>query len=80
MTHPNFPFDEVAANAQKKVKEGWFIYQKWTCQHCGARQTMPVANHFYEKGRCEECKKITDIRAGGCNFLATSHDVAEFMS
>ena len=66
------PFYEVVANAEKRMKDGWTIYQQFNCAHCGAKQTMPDADKFYIQGRCEECGKVTDIEKDGCNFMAVS--------
>lgn len=65
------PFATVCANADKKIAEGWEVYQQWNCAHCGTKQTMPDPNKFFTSGRCEECDLITDIRRDGCNFMAT---------
>ena len=65
------PFDEVAKNADSKIAEGWDVYQQFNCQHCGAKQTMPVENKFFTSGMCEECDSVTDIQRDGCNFMAT---------
>ena len=66
------PFDEVVANAERKIADGWKVYQQWNCTHCGTKQTMPDENKFFLSGRCEECGKLTNIKAHGCNFMATS--------
>jgi DNA-directed RNA polymerase subunit RPC12/RpoP len=66
------PFDEVAANAEKMIGEGWTVYQQFNCADCGAKQTMDDKNVFHLKGRCEECGHITDIKKDGCNFMAVS--------
>jgi hypothetical protein len=66
------PFEDVAANANRKIREGWTVYQQWNCRHCGSKQTMPDANVFYKLGKCEECNRVTDIEAEGCNFMATA--------
>lgn len=65
------PFEKVAANATARIKDGWTVYQQWNCRHCGVKQTMPDANVFYKLGKCEECQRVTDIEADGCNFCAT---------
>jgi hypothetical protein len=64
----DYPFEEVAAAAQAKVKQGCTIHQKWSCDYCNSRQTMEEANKFFTSGKCEECGKITDIKARGCNY------------
>ena len=63
------PFDEVCKQAEEHVKQGRNVFQKWTCSHCGVRQTMPDANHMYTKGICEECDSLTDIQKQGCNYM-----------
>lgn len=64
------PFEEVAANAERKMNEGWEIYQQFNCAHCGAKQTMEQKDVFHVLGKCEECGGITNIRKDGCNFMA----------
>ena len=66
------PFAEVAKNADEKVRQGWTVYQQFSCAGCGAKQTMEDKNVFHHKGRCEECGHITDIERDGCNFMAAS--------
>ncbi len=72
MTKPNdYPLEDCAAAAERilaKIPTAE-IYQKWTCDHCGSRQTMGEKNVFFTSGTCEECKKVTDIAAKGCNYL-----------
>jgi hypothetical protein len=65
------PFNDVVANAETKIADGWTVYQQWNCAHCGAKQTMPDENKFFIGGKCEECNKLTDIVKDGCNFMAT---------
>jgi hypothetical protein len=59
--------DEAIAN-------GATVHMKWTCVHCGARQTFVEPNSVYETGgRCEECNKVTDVlqdERADTNFLA----------
>jgi transcription elongation factor Elf1 len=66
------PFDEVAANAESKMREGWTIHQQFNCAHCGAKQTIAEENQFFTHGRCEECGQETNIKKDGCNFMAIS--------
>lgn len=72
MKYKDFPFEEVASAAEKLATDGFYVHQKWTCDHCGSRQTMPDANVFYRAGICEECKKETNIAERGCNYLVTT--------
>lgn len=63
------PFNECAAQAEKLRLLGATIRQQFTCEHCGAGQTMEQANVFYTSGRCEHCNQITDLQAKGCSFV-----------
>jgi hypothetical protein len=65
----DFPFYEVVKNAQEQMLRGFLVFQKFTCQGCGTRQTMETPNTFYMEGTCEECHHITNIVKAGCNFL-----------
>jgi rRNA maturation protein Nop10 len=63
------PFDETAKSAKEWCDRGQVIYQKFSCEQCGVRQTISVPNRFYTHGTCEECGFTTDIRKKGCNFM-----------
>lgn len=63
------PFEDVALKANELVKAGATVFFKFTCIHCGSRQTFDVPNSLYEEGECEECKGITNLREHGCGFL-----------
>jgi len=65
----DYPLEECVKQADKLIANGATAYQKWSCNHCGARQTMTEPNTFYTSGKCEECKKITLIE--NCNYLLT---------
>ena len=64
------PLDEVAKNAEARMREGWTVYQQFNCTGCGVKQTMDSSNVFHTRGRCEECGQITNIERDGCNFMA----------
>lgn len=64
------PWNDVLKNADARIADGWTVYQQWNCAHCGVKQTMPDENKFFEKGKCEECGEITDIKRDGHNFCA----------
>jgi hypothetical protein len=68
------PWNDVLANAKRKMDQGWTVYQQWNCAHCGVKQTMPDKDKFFIKGKCEKCGEETDIRKDGMNFMATSED------
>lgn len=64
----DYPILTVAAEAREKIDRlGATVWQKWTCQHCGSRQTMEQENTFYRSGRCEECGQVTLIEK--CNYM-----------
>lgn len=63
------PFEEIVPAVEEQIKKGNSFYQKWTCAHCGSRQTMSNPNLLYEIGKCENCNLITDIKFQGCNYL-----------
>lgn len=66
----DYPIEECAATVEAKAREfpGQItIYQKWTCQHCGARITMNEPNKFFRSGHCEDCGNHTLIAK--CNYM-----------
>ena len=73
----NHPFYEVATSAEKKMLQGHLIFQKFTCEHCGVRQTMDEPNKFFKTGRCEECQGTTNIEKNGCNFMVITNMTVE---
>lgn len=66
----DYPFYDVFTEAERLVREGHTVHQKFTCASCGSRQTMEEANVFHKLGKCEECGHTTDIEAQGCNYMA----------
>jgi hypothetical protein len=74
------PFDKVARDAAAKVRDGFTIYQKFTCAGCGNRLTIDVPNQFFETGACDNCDAITDIKKQGCNYLLMTTPVSEILA
>lgn len=68
-SHRDYPLHECVRVAGSLIESGATVHQKFTCRHCGSRQTMEEPNKFYTSGRCEECSEVTDIRISGCNYL-----------
>lgn len=64
----DFPFLEVSETAERAVRDGGTIYQKWTCQGCGSRLTGTIPNALMKTGKCD-CGHITDLVKTGCNYL-----------
>ena len=61
------PVEEIAALADRMIQRGMTIWQKWTCQHCGSRQTMAEPNLLFRSGICQECGKQSTIEV--CGFM-----------
>jgi uncharacterized Zn finger protein len=57
------------AVADRLIGMGAQVFQKFTCEKCGSRQTIMTPNTFYATGQCEECGHITDIVKRGCNYM-----------
>jgi hypothetical protein len=66
--YEDYPLEQCAAKAAEAIAKGAIVYQKWTCRHCGSRQTMDEPNKFFTSGHCEECRQITEISE--CNYMA----------
>lgn len=69
MAYRDFPLVEVAAAAAELHRMGADVHQKFTCSHCGRRNTMEEPNKFHRTGICENCDSVTDIEKEGCNYL-----------
>lgn len=65
----DFPFGEVVTKAQALSDAGHEVFQKFTCDGCGARLTMDEPGKFFETGTCDKCETVTNIKRKGCNFL-----------
>lgn len=69
----DYPMTRVVRDAEQRITDALaagtkaYVQQKWTCAHCGSRQTMADKNVFHRKGHCEECDKISAISK--CNYL-----------
>ena len=68
------PLLEIAAECDVLIADGMTIFQKWTCVHCGARQTMPDPNVLYVAGLCDKCTLLTNIEENGCGFMVVGGD------
>lgn len=65
----DLPFLIAVLRASQQVHAGATIWQKFTCEHCGSRQTIEKPNAMYASGTCEECGRVTDISSRGCGFM-----------
>jgi len=73
-------FDGVLRSVENLIRRGDTIYQKWTCEHCGSRQTMAEPNKLYYQGVCEECKQTTSIKDNGCNYLLITKSLTDTLA
>jgi hypothetical protein len=65
----DYPFPEIAKSCREMLDRGLTFHQKFTCDGCGARQTIETPDTLFTKGICEECGHVTDIEKRGCNYL-----------
>jgi predicted RNA-binding Zn-ribbon protein involved in translation (DUF1610 family) len=75
--YEDYPFEEIAQAMERRLREGYDFYQKFTCGSCGARLTMELKNTLFASGTCDRCGHTTDITKSGCNYLlskAIPHD------
>lgn len=70
VVHRNHPFLEVVKGAEQRIKQGWTVFQKFSCEKCMARLEMPEPNKFFTTGTCDQCGHLTDILKSGCNYAA----------
>ena len=63
----DLPRDELVrlANEVLQTMPGMNVYFKFTCAHCGSRQTFAEPNTLYTSGDCEECGGNTEVAKGG---------------
>ena len=64
------PVEEIARLADEQIQKGFTIWMKWTCSHCGSRQTMDTPNVLYRSGHCQACDKVSIIVV--CGFMLTN--------
>lgn len=64
----DFPLLEIFETADKAVKDGGFVLQKWTCEKCGTRKMSDRLNQMAPRCRCMDCGHITDLTVKGCNY------------
>lgn len=60
------------AEQVRQMTFGRTVYVKFTCVHCGSRQTSNTPNVIHTSYTCEECTGITaldDLKRDGINFL-----------
>lgn len=75
-THKDYPLTEIVAKCLTLTAQGHTVYQKWTCGGCKKRIGSENPNVLTEKGQCEECGHITNIKETGCNYLLVMRNVS----
>jgi hypothetical protein len=63
--YKDIPIEECARNADKLIRAGAVIFQKFTCENCGQRLTMTEPNTFFRYGTCDQCGHKTEIKKCG---------------
>lgn len=61
---------DLAQEAEKWISDGYLVLQKFTCERCRSRQIIDVANVMCERGGCEECGHVTDLRVRGAGLMS----------
>lgn len=82
----DLPIDELmeAANDVRLRGRGRVdIHFKYTCEKCGARNTLAEPNTLYQFGECEDCGHHTRITRGGylivCKTGGTAPNLARIL-
>lgn len=57
--------EELEPLIDEICNSGGTYWVKFTCKHCGARQTFEQQRTFYTSGRCEECNQVTILQKYG---------------
>lgn len=58
--YKDLPTEQFVKEMEKLIRDGFNVFVKFTCQHCGSRQTDASLNCFFTEGyTCEECKKTS---------------------
>jgi hypothetical protein len=65
----DYPLHDIAQSVQRLINDGATVYQKFTCDKCGSRQTIEEPNRLFASGTCEACGHTTDIVKRGCNYM-----------
>ena len=69
------PFNDLSLEDYVKlvddlINKGWTVYTKFTCLHCGSRQTGEEPNTVCTGGySCEECGEVSHPDRFGCAIL-----------
>lgn len=67
MTYNDYPFEEIEPSVKEHLRNGCAVFQKFTCEHCGQRLTIPESGVLYKQASCDKCNQVTQIKA--CNYM-----------
>lgn len=75
--HKDLPSREIQAHAALNVARNGGpqrcrVFFKYTCAHCGSRQTFMEPNTIYDSGECSKCGTETKIKKYGYLLEITS--------
>lgn len=62
-------FDELLPKMLEILRGGGTFWGKFTCLHCGARQTFETPNKLFLQGKCEECGGTSNLNKWGLLVL-----------
>jgi hypothetical protein len=69
LKYNDYPIASCMETVKPFLEAGCHFNQKFSCAHCGSRQTMAQHDQFFASGQCEECGHVTDLKHRGCNYL-----------
>ena len=61
VNHKDLPSKEAMIRAELLAQQGWTVYFKFTCGHCGERCILQDPNTLYEYGECCVCGYETKL-------------------
>jgi hypothetical protein len=73
----DLPIDTIAKLGAEQIDKGFTLWQKWSCTHCGSRQTMEEPNILYRSGECQACGRISPIVV--CGFMIAGGAAVDFL-
>lgn len=66
----DIPLEELITMCLDVLDRGGTFWIKFTCEHCGARQTSDTPNKIHIDGySCEECGKVTIPKLWGITVM-----------
>lgn len=69
------PYEELHVWLNQILDSGGTFWGKFTCGHCGARQTFEEPNVLFAAGKCEECEQTTLLNKWGVVVLLTKESL-----